>query len=281
MEEEGKAVACAGAGILCVLEQPRHRGAIDHVVDHEVGRQKGSGDKAGVGAFHAEGGRIDDEINAGQLLAQVGLLERNDRDGVFRAFEPVAVEELLGALGDVMRFAFRAVDQDKARTFFERTLQRGGGTRAAAGAEDHDAEVAEVEGEDFADGADESRAVGVEADDARAVEEEGVDRAELAGGVVEFGAECEGFELVGDGEVESDEFGAAGEVDGLGELLGRAFNLGVAEVGTEGLKRRVVHGGGKGVLDGGTKDGEANFGRNGAAAFGAGAEVVQGEGRCL
>jgi hypothetical protein len=35
------------------------------------------------------------------------------------------------------------------------------------------------------------------------------------------------------------------------------------------------------VLDGRTEDGEADFGRDGAAAFGAGAEVIQGEGGLL
>jgi hypothetical protein len=35
------------------------------------------------------------------------------------------------------------------------------------------------------------------------------------------------------------------------------------------------------VLDGGAEDGEADFGREGAAAFGAGAEVVEGEGGFL
>ena len=35
------------------------------------------------------------------------------------------------------------------------------------------------------------------------------------------------------------------------------------------------------MLDGGTEDGEADIGREGAAAFGAGAEVVEGEGGLL
>jgi hypothetical protein len=157
-------------------------------------------------------------------------------------------------------------------------LQRGGGTGPAAGAEDHDAKVAEVEGEDLTDGAGEAGSVGVETVGAGTVEEEGVDRAELSGGVVEFGAEFEGGEFVGDGEVESEEVGATGTIDGFGEVLRRASDFGVAEVGAEGFERRVVHGGGEGVLDGGTEDGEADFGREGAAAFGAGAEIFEGEG---
>ena len=157
------------------------------------------------------------------------------------------------------------------------TTCTGGATGTTTGAEDHDAEVAEVEGEDLTDGADEAGSVGVETGGAGTVEEEGVDRTELAGGVVEFGAEFEGGEFVGYGEVESEEVGATGTIDGFGEVLRRALHLGVAEVGAEGFEGRVVHGGGKRVLDGGAEDGEADFGREGAAAFGAGAEVVEGE----
>ena len=69
-----------------------------------------------------------------------------------------------------------------------------------------------------------------------------------------------------------------GEIDGFGEVVRRAFDLGVTEVGAEGFESRVVHGGGKRVFDGGTEDGEADIGREGSVAFGAGAEVVEGEG---
>ncbi len=134
---------------------------------------------------------------------------------------------------------------------------------------------------DFADGADESGAIGVEADSARTVEEERVDRTELARGVVEFGADFQRLEFVGDGEVEAEEVGAAGGVHGFSEVFRRTFDLGIADIGAEGLKSCIVHGGREGVLDGRAEDGEADFGRNRAAAFGAGAEVVQGEGGLL
>jgi len=281
VEEEGEAVGGAGAGGFGVFEKAGDRWAVNHVIDHEVGREDGGGDEAGVGALHAERSGVDHEVGAGELFAEGGFFERDDGDGILGAFEAVGVEELGGALGDVVGFVFGAVDEDEARAFLERALQGGGGTGTAAGAEDHDAEVAEVEGEDFTNGADESGAVGVEAGGAGTVEEEGVNRAELAGGVVEFGAEFEGGEFVGDGEVESEEVGATGTIDGFGEVLRRAFDLGVAEVGAEGFEGRIVYGGGKRVLDGGAEDGEADFGREGSVAFGAGAEVVEGEGGLL
>ena len=243
VEEEGEAVGGAGAGGFGVFEEAGDRWPVNHVIDHEVGGEDGGGDEAGVGALNAEGGGVDHEVGAGELFAEGGFFERDDGDGILGAFEAVGVEELGGALGDVVGFVFGAVDEHEARTFFQGALQGGGGTGTAAGAEDHDAEVAEVEGEDFPDGADESGAVGVKAGGAGAVEEEGVDRAELAGGVVEFGAEFEGFEFVGDGEVESEEVGATGTIDGFGEVLRRAFDLGVADIGAEGFEGRVVHGG--------------------------------------
>ena len=281
MEKEGEAVGGAGAGGFGVFKKAGERWAVNHVIDHEVGGEDGGGDEAGVGAFHAEGGGIDHEVGAGELLAQSGCFEWDDGDGILGAFEAVGVEEFGGALGDVVGFVFGAVDEHEARAFLERALQGGGGTGTTAGTEDHDAKVAEVEGEDFTDGADEAGAVGVESGGAGTVEEEGIDRTKLAGGVVEFGAEFEGGEFVRDGEVESEEVGATGTIDGFGEVLRRALDLGVAEVGTEGFEGRVVHGGGKRVLDRGAEDGEADFGREGAAAFGAGAEVVEGEGGLL
>jgi len=243
VEEEREAVGGAGAGALGVFEEAGDLWAVDHVIDHEVGGEDCGRNEAGVGALHAERGGVDDEVGAGELFAQGGFFQRDDGDAVFGAFEAVGGEELGGALGDVVGFIFSAIDEDEAWAFFEGALQRGGGTGTAAGAEDHDAEVTEVEGEDFADGADKAGAVGVESGGAGAVEKEGIDRAELAGGVVEFGAEFEGFEFVGDGEVESEEVSAAGEVDGCGEVFRRAFDFGVADVGAEGFEGRVVHGG--------------------------------------
>jgi len=281
VEEEGEAVGGAGASAPGVFEEAGDGWAVDHVIDHEVGGDDGGREEARVGALHAEGGGVDDEVGAGELFAEGGVFEGDDGDAVFGAFEAVGGEELRGAAGNVVGFLFGAIDEDEARAFLECALQGGGGTGPAAGAEDHDAKVAEVEGEDFADGADEAGSVGIEAGSAGAVEEEGVDGAELTGGVVEFRAEFEGLELVGDGEVESEEIGAAGEVDGFVEVFRRAFDFGVADAGAEGFEGRVVHGGGEGVLDGGAEDGEADFGGDGAAAFGAGAEVFEGEGGLL
>jgi len=278
MEEERQSVGGAGAGVFGVFEEAGDGRAVNHVIDHEVGGEDGGGDEARVGALHAEGCGIDDQVGAGELLAQGGFLQRDDGDGILGSFEAVGVEQFRDSPGDVVRFVFGPVDEDEARAFFQRALQGGGRTGATAGAEDHDAEVAEVEGEDFPDGANEARSVGVEAGGPGAVEEQGVDRAELAGGVVEFGAEFEGFEFVGNGEVESEKVRAAGRFDRFGQVLGRAFDFGVADGGTEGLQGRVVHDGRERVFDRGTEDGETDLGRDRAAAPGAGFEVREGEG---
>ena len=70
VKEEREAVGRARPGIFCILEQPRHRGTIDHVVNHEVRGEERGGNEARIGALHAERRGVDDKVGAGELLAQ-------------------------------------------------------------------------------------------------------------------------------------------------------------------------------------------------------------------
>ena len=276
MEEEGEAVGGACSVVGGFLEEAGLRGAVDGVVNEVVGLEAGAGEGGGVGAFEADGGGIDDEVDVIALGVEFGRVEGEDAEAITGAFEAIGGEVGGEALGEGGELVEGAVDEDEVFAAFECALGGNGLSGAAAGADDHDAEVLHIDEELLVDGADEAGAVGVEAEGVGAVEEDGVDRAEGSGIGVDVGAGVEGLELVGDGDVGADELEFAETLEGLVDLAGFHLEADVAEARVVGVEGGLVELGGEGVGDGMAEDGEAGGLLRAGVEVGAGGEIPEG-----
>ena len=78
MEEEGKAVGGTGAVVGGILQESGLRWVVDRVVDEVVGLQAGAGEGGGVGAFEANGGGIDDEVDVVGFAGKLRGVEGED-----------------------------------------------------------------------------------------------------------------------------------------------------------------------------------------------------------
>lgn len=276
MEEEGESVGGSGTVAGSLLEEPGLRGAVDGVVDEVVRLQAGAGEGGGVGAFEADGGGVDDQVDVVGFGGKVRGVEGEDAQPVAGAFEAFGGEVGGESFGEGLDFFDGAVDEDESFAAFEGALGGDGLSCPAAGADDHDAEVFDIDDEVFVDGADETGAVGIEAEGIVAVEEDRVDGAEGPGVGIDFGAGVEGFEFVGDGDVGTDEVEFTEFLEGFADFAGFHFEADVAHVGPGLVEGGLMELWGERVGDGVAEDGDAGGLVHPGVEVGPGDEVFEG-----
>lgn len=253
VEEHGAAVGGAGAGFLGGAEESGAGGFVDGVVNAEVGLEDAGGEDGGIGGAQAGGGAVDDEVDGVKLAGEGSFVKGQGFEADIGTLEFGGVEAGGEALGKGLGFFGGAIGDDEAFAAFEGALV-GDGLADAAGAEDEDAEVADVEAEVLTDGADPAGAIGAEADEAAGVVEHGVDRAGGGGSGVAFVHQIFHGGLMGDGAVPAGEgFGAEG-ADHVGELVGGDFEAAVLGGECGVFEGGELDGGGEGVGDGVAED---------------------------
>mgnify|MGYP006086615991 CR=1 FL=1 len=175
-----------------------------------------------------------------------------------------------------MNFSEGAVDEDESLAAFEGAL---GGDRlsgTSAGADDHDAEVFDIDQKVFVDGADESWPVGVKAEGVVAVEKDGVDGAEGSGVGVNFRAGVECFKFVWNGDVDADEVEFAEFLECRADISGLHLEADVAHACTSGVEGGLMQLGGEGVGDWVAEDGDPGGLIRARVEVGSADEVFQG-----
>jgi hypothetical protein len=134
-----------------------------------------------------------------------------------------------------------AIGKYEAPTAFEGALDSDGASGTAASTEDEYSEITQVSLKGFFDTAEEAGAVGVVTVELPVTEGEGVDGSEAAGGGVEVIDSVEGFEFVGDGDVDAEEPGVGEFGEGLFDLTGRDLNADVGGGDAGSGERWVMH----------------------------------------
>ena len=134
-----------------------------------------------------------------------------------------------------------AIDQDDAGTILDRALHRDGTSRAAACAEDHHAQVAQVRAEFRADGAHEAGAVRVVADEFFTLDRDRVHDADPPRMIIRAIDERERRELVRDGAIHTDESLRGQQAKGFREFLRADVQPRVTGVDAARGERGIVH----------------------------------------
>lgn len=250
MEEHGEPVGGAAAGFGGGVEETSFGRAVDGVVDQEVRLEDAGGEDCRVGGAKAKGGGVDNEVDGVEFGGDGGFVQGKDFEAVVSAKELGGVKEGFEFGAEGFGFFGGAVGDDQAFAFFEGGLA-GKGLTGSSGAEDEDAEVADIDVKDVADGPDPTIAVGVEADEAAGfVAEDGVDGAHGLGGVGEFVNEVGEGDFVGKGAVPTAEVEVAKGLNGGGELVRGNVDADVGSGQFAGGEGCQLHLGGEGVGDG-------------------------------
>lgn len=260
VEEEREAVRAAGTVVGGIAEEARFRWGVDRIVDEMMGFNPAGGKGGGVGSFEADGGGVDDEFAGGESFFKMGIIEGEGFDAVARSGEGFAViDDGEEVFFEVLNFIEGAVDEDELGAVVEEALGGDGASGTSAGSDDDDFQGAEIEGKFLEDGAAETGAVGVEAGHFPGfVEDDGIDGAHELGGGIDVVAGFEGFEFVGDGDVDAADSGIEKGAKAFGDGLGWDFDADVAGILVEGIEGGLVELGGKGVGDGRADHGVAS-----------------------
>lgn len=240
VQKEGESVGGFGSGAQGVGDQ-RCGGAIsaiDHV-EHEVMRAEGTGwDQACVIRLHAEGGGVDDEVDVLQLGVEMLIIPGNGGDVL-----DGAEHGHLGAqfTGKEIGLFGGAIGKHEAPTAFEGALDSDSASGTAAGTEDEYSEITQVSLKGFFDASKKPGAVGVVTVQLTVAQGEGVDGSEASSSGVEVIDRVEGFEFVGNGDVDAEEPGVGEFGEGFFDLTGRDLDADVRGGDAGSGERWVMH----------------------------------------
>lgn len=215
------------------------------------------GEEIGIGSFHPQGGGVDDEIDFVELRFHGVVIPRKSFETVAGAAYTFIVEVLIEFISKKLGFLGGAIDEDKTFAFFDGALHSDGPAGASSGSKYHDPEIADVDGELFADGSEEARAIAIEANEGIVLYHNGVDGPDSLGEVINFIHCFQSVGLMRNGDVRSDKILLREEAQGVCELVRFDLETDVLGIDPRGFKGGIVHLWGQGVGDGGAEDGEA------------------------
>ena len=198
--------------------------------------------------FISQRGSVDDEVDVFEFALECIVFPGNSNEALVGALEAFFLEVRLQLGGESGGFFGGAIDENEALAVLDGALDGHRFAGTAAGAENKDAQVAEIDGEFVANGAEEARAVAVESDELSSIDDDGVDRADFSCEIVHFIHRFEGARLVRDRDVGAEEALLRKEAQGVLKFARLDMETNVLAIDSGGGESGIVELGGERVF---------------------------------